>query len=134
MSDHPQITHDDYLVHQIANKTQQISSAAIYAAANPSTYVFSLAVVNAINATAIAAKTAETDTANTSAFTEAQCTQLLTATEAIIPSSLANFALPNLVNAHNALVVSGYWLKAYNTLGLVKTNLHVRYHVIDDTQ
>ncbi|KAH7106611.1 hypothetical protein BKA62DRAFT_668502 [Auriculariales sp. MPI-PUGE-AT-0066] len=107
----------------IANKTQQISSTSIFAKANPTTYVFSLAVVNAINATDIAAKTATTDTANTAAFTDAQCTQLLNATEALVPGTL-QFALPNLVGAHNALVMSGYWIKAWQTLGLVKTDLH----------
>ena len=102
----------------------QISLKSILAATGASS---SFAVVSAINATDIAAKTqaAAADTANNAAFTVPECKSLLDATQIFIPSALKS-AAPNFARAHNALVRSGHYDLAKQTLGLVKIDLHVR--------
>jgi hypothetical protein len=61
----------------------------------------------------------------TATFTEAQCTQLLNATEILVTQRFQT-SLPTVVSAHNSLVRNGYWLKAFQTLTIVKNSTHVR--------
>ncbi|EJD49815.1 hypothetical protein AURDEDRAFT_112564 [Auricularia subglabra TFB-10046 SS5] len=109
---------------QISNKTTQISSAAIFAAANPGTQVFALAVSNAVIALGTATQQGVSDVNSTPGpFTDAQCTQLLNAIVPLIPNTMS-ISFPNLVKAKGALLQWGFTLRVIQNLGIVKTNTH----------
>jgi len=123
--------HSQSPLSQIALQIRRICFTSIIAARGPGLNYLSYDIVYAILATSIAAKNATTDTTNTAAFTEAQCTRLLNATDAGVPGAL-KVALPYLAAADSKLLESGCWNDSKAALALVKTNLHVRSVPLND--